>query len=472
MQNNIILSTDSYKQSHHCLYPEKTTRVFSYLESRGGNTSETTFFGLHYILKTHLEGQVVTQEKIERAAKVCKLHFGNDEVFNRKGWEYILDKYNGYLPLKIKAVKEGEVVSTRNVLMTIENTDDNCWWLTNFVESVLLHVWYSISVSTLSREIKKVILKYLISTGTPESIPFRLHCFGYRGAASQETAAIGTSAHLVNFMGTDTMPGLELLAEYYGEEMAGYSIPATEHSIACARGREGEVDQMQQFLDTYGKKGFPVIAYVSDGYDIWNACRDYWGSQLRAQVENLGNTLLGVRGDSGDPVVVPIQIVETLAEVFGTTTNDKGYKVLNHVRVVQGDGVNLSNIQAILEGLKTRGFSADNITFGVGGALLSSVNRDTHRFAIKASSYVVDGYVKNYRKDPITDSGKRSKLGRLKLVKENGVYNTVSLTGDDGEGIGLQDELITVFENGKILYEPNFAEIRERAKIEMDGYRL
>jgi nicotinamide phosphoribosyltransferase len=397
---------------------------------------------------------------IDRAEERFTKHFGTSAIFNRAGWEHIVNVHDGYLPLRIKAAPEGSVIPTRNVLMTIENTDPLCFWLTNYMETLLLKVWYPITVATLSREIKKVILRFLEETGTPESLPFKLHDFGYRGVSSEESAAIGGGAHLVNFMGTDTFIALEFLQKYYDADMAGFSIPATEHSIMCARGEAGEVEQMNRFLDAFKNGPYPAIACVSDTYNLWTACSEYWGGILKNKVEALEDKVLVVRPDSGDPVTIVVQVVETLEKAFGTTINDKGYKVLKNVRIMQGDGVDLKSIVAILEALRVRGYSADNIAFGMGGALLQKCNRDTQKFAIKASSYVINGYRKDYQKNPITDSGKRSKAGRLKLVKLGRSYTTMST-----DEPGYFDELVTLYENGRVLKRYTLDEIRERAKV-------
>lgn len=458
---SIITRTDSYKVTHWPVYKEGTEKVYSYLESRGGKFSETVFFGLTYYLREYLSAPI-RKYHIDHAEKLFNMHFGNSKVFNRAGWDYILEKHGGFLPLTIKAVPEGMVVPTRNVLLTIENDDPNCFWLTNYVESVLLKLWYPITVATQSREIKKIINYYLEKTGDPAGIVFKLHDFGYRGASSEETAEIGGAAHLVNFMGSDTIVALDFLAEYYRIPMAGFSIPATEHSIMCQGGEGGELDMMQRFLNTFGKGGgYPAIACVSDTYNIWRACEQYWGGILKDQVIDL-DSMLVVRPDSGDPVVVVTQVVETLDRAFGHTVNDKKYKVLNNVRVIQGDGVNLESITAILEALEVRGWSADNIAFGMGGALLQQVNRDTQKFAIKASSYVINGQQVDYQKNPVTDAGKRSKAGRLKLVyDERGIPTTVS------ESDPRPDLLQTVFSNGFINFDvlPTFEEIRDRAAL-------
>ena len=152
MENNLLLKTDSYKVSHHRQYPPGTTIVYSYLESRGGNYPEQVFFGLQYILKKHLIGQVITKERLDEAIKFYHEHLGVD-IVNRDMWLYIIEKYNGYLPVRIKAVPEGTVVPTGNVLMTIENTDPKCAALTTYLETILLQIWYPITIATNSREI-------------------------------------------------------------------------------------------------------------------------------------------------------------------------------------------------------------------------------------------------------------------------------------------------------------------------------
>ena len=458
MTNNLILRTDSYKVTHWPLYPSGTEFLYSYLESRGGVFSETVMFGTQYYLKKYLDVRI-TKEMIDYADKRFAAHFGDSRLFNRAGWEHIVKAHDGRLPIRIKAVPEGVVVPTRNVLMTIENTDPACAWLVNYLETLMLKVWYPITVATLSREIKKVIKEALEKTGDPTGLPFKLHDFGYRGVSSEESAEIGGVAHLVNFMGTDTFIALETAYEIYGQAMAGFSIPATEHSIMTARGEMGEVEQMKRFLETYSNATVPAIACVSDQYNIFKACEEYWGGALKRQVMELNGKVLVVRPDSGDPPTIVRQVVETLDKAFGHTVNDKGFKVLNHVRVIQGDGINLDSIKRILDELIVRGWSADNVAFGMGGALLQQCNRDTQKFAFKASSIQINGQIRDVYKEPITDPGKRSKRGRLKLINNNGVLETV---GPDVPGT---DILVTVYENGEILNAPSFDEVRIRAEV-------
>ncbi|TPP60065.1 Nicotinamide phosphoribosyltransferase [Fasciola gigantica] len=186
--DNIILLCDSYKVSHYQQYPPGTEKVYAYFECRGGKFEEVVFFGLQYILKRSLVGQVVTTEKISEAKEILKSHFGRD-LFNEDGWNYIVKNHNGYLPVRIKAVPEGSVIPIRNVLFTVENTDPNCFWLTTYIETLLVQVWYPMTVATNSRHMKRIIADYLMTTcGHLNDLPFKLHDFGFRGVSSIEVS--------------------------------------------------------------------------------------------------------------------------------------------------------------------------------------------------------------------------------------------------------------------------------------------
>jgi len=473
---NIILNSDSYKFSQWNQYPEGTEYIYSYIESRGGKFDETVFFGLQGFIKEYLTDPV-TMDMIDEAEAIITAH---GEPFNREGWEYILREHNGYLPVKINAVPEGTVVPVKNILTSIINTDPKCYWLTSFLETALLRsVWYPTTVATNSREIKKVILDALERTGTSEDIAFKLHDFGARGVSSLESAGIGGAAHLVNFMGTDTVEALVFARRYYNADMAGFSVPAMEHSTVTSWGRENEVASYRNMVKKNGKPG-GIVSAVSDSYDIFNACK-LWGTELKQDIIDSGATLV-VRPDSGDPAEVVLRCLIILDQYFGSTVNEKGYKVLNNVRVLQGDGITIDSIKEILHWAIKKGFSADNLVFGQGGALLQIVNRDDQKFAMKCSAALVDGTWVDVFKDPITDKGKQSKKGRLKLKKYNVRYATMgpgnnvicpesdqvsyhTVTEHDEGYSDVTDILETVFENGKIVKEYTFDEVRENAKI-------
>ena len=459
MLDNLILKTDSYKLSHYVQYPAGTENVYSYFESRtGAKFHETVFFGLQAFIKKHLAGIVVTKEKVEEAKAFSDAHVGPG-IFNYAGWMYIVEKLGGKLPIRIKAVAEGTPVTVSNVLMTVESTDKKCYWLPNYLETLLVQVWYACTVATLSRDNKKNILKYLNETGDPAGIAFKCHDFGYRGVSSDESAGMGGMAHLVNFMGTDTIAGILHAQKYYGAGMAGFSIPASEHSTITSWGRDGEVEAMRNMLVKYEKS--PLIACVSDSWDVEHACASLWGGELKEMVLAHNGTLV-VRPDSGNPLKVVPQIIKLLGDKFGFRTNEKGYLVLNdHVRVIQGDGITNETIPLILEELKKDKLSADNLAFGSGGGLLQKVDRDTQRFAFKCSSVVINGQEREVFKQPITDLSKSSKKGRLALINENGKWDTIN----EKDLKGRKNYLETVFENGELVKEFTFDEVRANAEI-------
>ncbi|XP_022096002.1 nicotinamide phosphoribosyltransferase-like [Acanthaster planci] len=458
---NPLFCTDSYKVTHHFQYPEGTTNVYSYFESRGGVYPETVFFGLQYIIKRWLLGEIVTKEYIAEAKALYKMHFGQD-VFNEDGWTYILEKHNGRLPLLIKAVPEGTVVPTKNVLFTVENTDPKVPWLTNWFETILVHVWYPMTIATHSRAQKAIIARYLSETADNlDSLPFKLHDFGYRGVPSVETAAIGGGSHLVNFMGTDTIAGLVFLRKFYNCNMAGFSIPAAEHSTITTWGKDGELEAFANMLQKFPDG---LVAVVSDSFDIFNACAKIWGQELKDLVIKRGerNGTLVIRPDSGDPPEIVEKVLNILGTAFGTVTNSKGYKELpKYIRVIQGDGINAEMLDKILSRMQAGKWSAENLTFGSGGSLLQKVNRDTQKCAFKCSSCVVNGEARNIFKQPVTDPGKTSKKGRLTLELQNNQFVTVQ----EGRGDPEKDLLVPVFKNGELLKDYSLDEIRQRAEL-------
>ena len=455
--NNIMLTTDSYKFSHYKQYPPGTEHVYSYLESRGGKFKETVFFGLQILLDKYLAGRVVTKDKVAYATDRVNKHLGPNS-FNKEGWDYILKEHGGKLPISIKAVEEGSVVNTGNVLMTVENTDEKCFWLTNYLETLLVTCWYPCTVATQSREMKRILLEYLEETGTPSDINFKLHDFGVRGSTSKESAGIGGAAHLVNFKGSDNFEGVEYCYKYYDEDMAALSIPATEHSTITSWGKTRECEAFKNVLEQYPNGN---VACVSDSYDIYRACEEHWGTTLKDLVMQRDGCLI-IRPDSGDPLEVLPKVLDILWDKFGGTTNNKNYKVLDkHVRVIQGDGICLESMRDILSVLKSHNWSADNIAFGSGGGLLQQVNRDTCSFAMKCSAIKVKGIWRDVYKEPITDSHKTSKKGRLKLVRENGTYKTKKKPAHDG----LKNELVEVFRNGEVIKRCTLEEVRERAEL-------
>lgn len=459
MENRLVLSlvldTDSYKLSHWCQYPPKTTAMFSYFESRGGRWRETLFFGLQYYLKKYLSNPI-TRFEVEEAKAFAQLH---GCPFNYDGWMKIVNTYGGRLPIKIRAVPEGCVIPTHNILFSVQTSveDPDIFWIVSWIETLLVRLWYPITIATYGWHVKSVIQKYLNKTSdNPNAeIGFKLHDFGSRGVSCQEQAMIGGAAHLVNFMGSDTIAGIWMANKYYNINMAGFSIPAAEHSTMSMWGKDNEVDAYRNMINQYG--GTPIFACVSDTWNIYNAAANLWGDKLKEEVMKMNATLV-VRPDSGDPVEVVSRLLCILDGKFGSVINHQGYRVLNKVRVIQGDGINDEILEKILEAAEKLHFSTTNLAFGMGGGLLQKgFDRDTNKFAFKCSWAKVDGKDIEVYKDPATDPGKKSKKGILDL--ELSMLRKVKTVNGESYNSLMQ----TVYLNGDILKEYSFEEIRQNA---------
>lgn len=446
MYSNIILLFDSYKYSQYNQYPPGTAHVYSYIQSRGGEYDVGVFLGWQAFAREYLS-KPITLEDIDVAEAIVTAH---GEPFYREGWEYILKEHGGWLPIAVHTIPEGTKFDPKaNVpLLTIVNTDEKCAWLVSPLETPILRaIWYPTTVASNSYASRRVIKDFLERTGDVAGLDFKLHDFGARGVSSTESAGLGGFAHLATgFMGTDTVSALLAARKYYDADMAGFSIPAMEHSTVTSWTREGEVDSYRNMLKQYGKPG-KLFAAVSDSYNIYEAVSNLWGEELRDEVIASGATLV-VRPDSGTPHIVVLDVVKLLDQKFGHTVNSKGYKVLNYVRVIQGDGINTREIFRILQNLEMAGYSADNVAFGQGGALLQQVNRDTMRFAMKCSAITIDGGLREVYKDPITDSSKRSLRG---------VFGS-DYVSDNGVQYGLQLRFI----NSNRVNETNLTEIRAK----------
>jgi len=449
---SICLNTDSYKVSMDVQYPAGTTGVYSHVLARGGDTTYTVFMGIQYFI-TSVLSKPVSLEDILEAEEIYAAH---GVPFNKANWMHILHAHNGYLPLRIRAVPEGTRVPTGNVLVTVENTDPKCFWLTTWIETALLRaVWYPTTVATNSAHIRSIIEHYLELTGSVESIDFKLHDFGARGVSSAESAAVGGLAHLVNFKGTDNVLALKFARTYYSEPMAGFSIPAAEHSTITSWTRENETDAYRNMLQKFGSTPNAMFAVVSDSYDVFNAVENIFGEELREEIIASNATVI-IRPDSGDPETICARIVKILDSKFGHTINAKGYRVLNNVRIIQGDGVNHRVIRAILANFMINGYSADNISFGMGGALLQQLDRDTYRFAMKASAVQINDIWVPIQKDPVTDRSKRSLAGRVTLYKDKNKYYS-------GVEDWNSDALETVYLEGVQFNKRTLAEVRANA---------
>lgn len=460
MDFNITTLTDSYKIGHYNMYLEGTQVVHSYFESRkGARFNNTVFFGLQYLLKEYLYGVQVTKEKIAKGKYLIGKHLGPN-VFNEAGWNYILNNHGGKLPVLIKAVPEGCPVPTNNVLMNIENTDEKCYWLTNYLETLLNHVWASSTVATLSREIKILCKHYLdVTSNKPEALNFMLHDFGYRGVSSVESAGICGAAHLVNFMGTDTIRAIEYAMEYYASDVCAYSVPATEHSIMTSLGPQGEMELVGHLLDNYPEG---ILSIVIDSYDYEEFIKETY-KRYGTKILHRKYGKVVFRPDSGEPVSTTLRVLDLVGEYYGTQTNIYNYKVLNsHVGVLWGDGIEYLGVRDILHAMKETNWSAENIVFGMGGGLLQKINRDVQRFAFKCSAQKRNGVWYDIYKKP-QDISKMSKKGRLGLLRSPTLSGFNFITKPDVSP--SENFMVDVFRNGEILKEYTFSEVRTNAKL-------
>ena len=469
LQFNPILDTDSYKLCHAFAYPDYVTGMFSYIEARTGGRDIMVPFGLQVWLREYLSVQI-TVEMVNEAETFAAAH---GEPFSRDGWLKVVNKYNGYLPLTIRAVPEGTPVRSGNALVTVKCVDPDLYWLTSYVETSLLRaVWYPTTIASLDYDTKLEIKRFYEIAGADLGfLPFALHDFGARGVTSRGQACIGGAAHLVNFMGSDTIDGVRTANFYYDHAMAGFSVRATEHSVACSFGLsvEDEIAYIDHALTKFEGQG-NIISLVGDTKDIYRfaeALCSVFKDRIIDLYERLGMKLV-CRPDSGDALEVIPRVMRLFCSAFPTTKTSKGYvKMYPGIGILQGDGVDRMTLKTLLGNLMAMNFSPDNIVFGSGGGLLQKVNRDTYKFAMKASAIRTtgDSWV-GIVKDPITDPGKRSKEGVLTLArsKMTGEYSTVRI--DQGPlSDEFEDAMVTVYEYGVLSNQTTLDEVRARCAV-------
>lgn len=454
------------------MLPDGTTHVYSYDEARNGaEYPYTVWYGLQMILKRI---RPITMDDVEKAAILSKHHLGSESFFNYDGWKYIVEKHNGYLPVEIRAVDEGTKVPVGNAMMTIENTDDKCAFVTNHIESILMQVWYPSNVATQSAYIKDVIKGELEqSSDLPDEVQdevvmFLCHDFGFRASTGPEAGAVGGSGHLVNFYGTDTIPAMLVAEEYYdaNPENIGFSVAASEHSVATAYGidDQGELNYVNTLLDRFPNG---ILSLVADSGDVVRFV-DVTIRKLKDKIiqrwEN-GTAPINrvvVRPDSprfeGDTAYEQVKwIADTLWDIFGGEVNSKGRRVLHPCcGCIYGDGLSVEDIENIYTGM-SKDYDVQNIVVGQGGGLLQKHDRDTQRKAIKCSAQKRNGKWIDIYKKPL-DETKSSKKGRLALIKEGGIFNTIRL-----EELGDRENLLKLrFRNGELFNTTTFDEIRQR----------
>lgn len=484
MKINPLLLKDSYKILHHLAYPLDTEQVYSNLTPRKGkNGTHTVFFGLQYFLKRFLIEEFGEWFKQSKDIAIGEYKRIIDKHLNANLDVRHLEKLHnlGYLPIKIKALLEGTVVPYKVPCLTITNTLPEFYWLPNFLETLISDtLWYPSTSANSTRKLKEIMLKYAEETGVDkEYVDFQLHEFSLRGHHSSDSGAIYGAAWALFFKGSDNLPSIPWLENYYNGIDSVYSVMASEHSISMAHGKENELDYIKHMLKIAPKGIVSVVA------DTWNYPR--FITKLLPQVRDLimnrdgcfvvrpdsfwsnpQDCICGYDGyhekmselDEEEINMIRKGSVEALYDIFGGFNNSKGYKELDsHVNVIYGEGWFDDRLKEACEKLKNKGFATKFIA-GIGSWQALNCNRDVDNWAIKATAVKRSGKWHNIFKDPVTDKGfKKSACGLLYVGEKNGELFVEDQVSPEKEQEGLLTE---VFVDGKIVRETSLSEIRSR----------
>ena len=490
MKLNPLTAIDFYKTDHRRQYPEGTTEVYANFTPRSSKLAKVlenkdvkvVFFGLQYFIKDFLidswNEQFFKQDK-KKVVKAYKRRMdcslGKDAI-DTSHIEALHDL--GFLPIKIKSLPEGTLVPIGVPVLTIVNTHSEFFWLTNYIESVIsCYLWKPITSATTAFEYKKLFSEYAVKTGTSlDFVQFQAHDFSFRGMSSVQDAALSGAAHLTSFYGTDSVPAIDLLEDYYyanaESEMLGGSVPATEHSVMCMGTKDNEINTFRRLINELYPNGI-----VSDTWDFWKVITEYT-RELKEEILRRDGKVV-IRPDSGDPVRIicgdpeaPIDSpeykgdVECLWEIFGGTHTVSGHKLLDsHIGLIYGDSITIERANQIVRNLDKKGFSSGNVVFGVGSYTYQCVTRDNFGFAMKATSGVVNGERRDIFKSPKTDSGtKKSAKGLLRIEKQD---NTLIL--HDGQSVEQEEQgvLECIFKNGVLEKTVSLSDIRKRLDDEL-----
>lgn len=471
MSINPLLAIDFYKADHRRQYPEGTTEIYSNFTPRfvkrnhnmlSSFDNKVVVFGIqgfileflvdywneHFFKKNIID--IVREYKSIMTTSLNLIDFdcSHIESLHRLG----------YLPIEIKAIEEGSRVPVGIPVLTIRNTHPDFFWLTNYLETVIsASLWKPITSATTAYEFKRVLKHYAKNTGTREAVFFQAHDFSFRGMSGWQDATVSGAAHLTSFFGTDCVSAISYLSQYYYTgigSLVGASVPATEHSVMTCTGEDGEFETIKRLITKVYPSG--IVSIVVDSYNLWRVLTDYL-PRLKDDILARNGKVV-IRPDSGDPLEIlcghvfadeedaRLGVINILAETFGCTLNDKGYKVLNpKIGVIYGDAITVERANKILMHMIDMGYSSDNIVFGVGSFSYQYVTRDTFGFAMKATSAVINGERVTIFKDPITSSSKKSAKGLLCVDIENGEYILREDVSEEEEKTGA---LQTVFKDG------------------------
>lgn len=483
---NPLLLTDGYKLSHREQYPEGTTLVYSNWtprKSRIEGIDKIVNFGLQYFIKKYLiEGfneNFFNRDKDEVCGEYQK------EVEAYLGTSYDVDHIKelhdlGYLPVRIKSLPEGARVPIGVPMFTIENTEPEFFWVTNYLETLISNViWQPMTSATIADRYRQLFEKWADKTGAKadivpgvlNNVDIQGHDFSMRGMSGSESAMISGMGHLTSFKGTDTLPAILGMEKYYGSEgeLVGCSVPATEHSVMCAGSKEDEFETFKRLITEIYPSG--IVSIVSDTWDLWKVLTDYL-PRLKDEILARDGKVV-IRPDSGDPAHILCGnptgltkddkkgVVEILWDIFGGTTTNKGFKVLDsHIGCIYGDAITIDRADEICSRLYDKGFASTNWVAGIGSFTYQYNTRDTFGFAMKATYVEIGEERREIFKDPVTDDGtKKSARGLLCVVKEDGEYKLLDRVGWGDE---MSSEMEIVFEDGTLYNPQSISDIRKK----------
>jgi nicotinamide phosphoribosyltransferase len=449
---NLIADSDSYKFGHWLMLPDGTTQTHAHMLSRGGRYGRTTQWGMRPItIRMAQWAELTTKERMLHVEECADFAPDHGLPFNIDDWTYIATDLGGRIPMRIRAAKEGASIPVRNVLSTYDSTDKRVPWITGWFETQFVRAWAGTTVATKSFNGVKVFWDFLKETSDDPAgeIDFKLHDFGSRGVTCPQQAAFNGAAHLVNSKGSDTVIAMLYAKNVYGtkEKVAGYSIPALEHSSVIPF--KDQEESFIRFIEKFKDPKFKYLSAISDTIDIYDCVENIWCGTMLDLVKASGKTIV-IRPDSGKAPVIMPDLLHIMDRKIGCTTNGKGFKVLPpYYRFIWGDGNKTEDdIRDMLMSIKQHGFSASNMVSGMGGGLLQLVDRDMQMFKFMVSAMNINGSWREVKKTPKTDVHKVSRAGRLDLIKREGQYETVNLTAD--QAFHPLTELHTIFEDGKI----------------------
>jgi len=454
-KDNLITDTDGYKLTHPFQYPEGLDFLVSYGEARkGGELPTALFIGMKPVVAESMCFKITDDMRAE----------AKEEFFDAFGVDYYSEQEEvwkkvqelGYIPMEIWALPEGTEVPLGTPLFLIFPTEK---WFAPYVnrfETNLMHIWYPITIATNSLYIRRDLKPLVEKTGTPELLPYMVHDFGARGVTTKDQQKRGGMSHLFIFDGSDTMIANRYLNHFYHKKGKLKTVWATEHSVATAYGSDiGEFKYLLNQLNRTNPNS--IFSIVIDSYDSDGFIDNVVGSDEIKEVIIKRPGRVVFRPDSGDAKTNILNLLTKLENIFGSTVNSKGYKVINHnVGLLQGDGMNRKTILELYECIVANGWSTDNLVVGSGGGLLQEgMTRDKLRFAIKGCFMNINGVSCNMVKNPKTDPSKASKAG-LPIVNKDFTVKTVNSME---EFLNTENLLRPLWRNGEFLVDETFEEI-------------